>query len=77
MPWYRDLELEKLGLTYLQPELCTAVVRRDGEILEWWSDIHQTAESFARLSKKDSSTLLRWRDDFLPIVKTILEPESC
>ena len=77
MPWYRNLELEKLGLTYLQPELCTAVVRRDGEILEWWSDIHQTAESFARFSKKDSSTLLRWRDDFLPIVKTILEPESC
>lgn len=77
MPWYRDLDLENLGLSYIQPELCTAVVRRDGEILEWWSDINQTAESFARFSPKDSATLLRWRRDFLPIVKTILEPESC
>ena len=33
MPWYRELELEKLGAAYIQPELCTAVVRRDGEIL--------------------------------------------
>jgi len=76
MPWYRELGLENLGLDYIQPELCTAVVRRDGEILEWWSDINQTAESFARFSKKDSETLLRWRNDFLPIVQTILEPEA-
>jgi len=76
MPWYRDLDLEAHGLSYLQPELCTAVVRRDGEILEWWSDINQTAESFARFSQKDAAALLRWRNDFIPIVQTILEPEG-
>ncbi len=76
MPWYRDLELEQLGLSYLQPKLCTAVVRRDGEILEWWSDIEMTAESFARFSKKDAAALMRWRNDFLPIVQSILEPEG-
>jgi phytoene dehydrogenase-like protein len=76
MPWYRDLDLENLGLSYIQPELCTALVRRDGEVLEWWSDINLTVESFARFSKKDSETLLRWRNDFIPIVQTILEPEG-
>jgi len=76
MPWYRELELEKLGAAYIQPELCTAVVRRDGEILEWWSDINQTVESFARFSKKDAAALLRWGNDFRPIVQTILEPEG-
>ncbi len=76
MPWYHDLELEKHGLSYIQPQLCTAVVRRDGEILEWWSDINLTANSFAHFSKKDAAALLRWRNDFIPIVQTILEPEG-
>lgn len=76
MPWYRDLELETHGLRYLQPQLCTAVVRRDGEVLEWWSEIEQTAESFARFSTKDAAALRRWRDAFVPIVGDIVEPEG-
>lgn len=76
LPWYRELELEQFGLRYLQPQLCTAVVRRDGEVLEWWSDIEPTAESFARFNAKDAAALRRWRDAFVPIVREILEPEG-
>ena len=34
MPWYRDLELERHGAVYLEPELNVALVLKSGEILE-------------------------------------------
>ena len=76
MPWYRDLELERHGAKYLQPELNVAMVCRDGQTLEWWSDFEKTAASFRQFSKKDASALRRWRDRFRPIVENILIPES-
>ncbi len=76
MPWYRDLELEKRGAVYLEPELNVALILRSGEALEWWTDFDKTAASFGRFSAKDEATLRRWRNDFLPIVEHILVPES-
>jgi len=76
MPWYHDLELEKRGAVYLEPELNVALIRRNGEALEWWTDFEKTAQSFGRFSSKDEATLRRWRNDFLPIVEHILVPES-
>src|SRR5690606_2378073 len=35
MPWFRDLDLERHGVRYLQPELNVAMLRRDGRALEW------------------------------------------
>jgi phytoene dehydrogenase-like protein len=76
IPWYHDLELEKRGAVYLEPELNAALVLRNGEVLEWWTDFEKTAASFGRSSSKDEATLRRWRNDFLPIVEHILIPES-
>ncbi len=76
MPWYRDLELEKRGAVYLEPELNVALVLRNGGTLEWWTDFEKTAASFGRFSSKDEASLRRWRNDFLPIVQRILIPES-
>jgi len=76
MPWYRDLELERHGAVYLEPELNVALVLRNGEILEWWKSFEKTEESFARFSRKDAVTLRQWRERFLPIVQKILIPES-
>ncbi len=76
MPWYRDLELERHGASYIEPELNTALVLRDGRVLQWWTDFDRTAESFERFSKRDADTLRRWRGDFLPIVEGILAPEA-
>ena len=53
-----------------------ALIRRNGEALEWWTDFEKTAASFRRFSSKDEATLRRWRNDFLPIVEHILIPES-
>src|SRR5437667_3295317 len=76
MPWYRDLDLEKHGAVYLEPEFNVALILRSGETLEWWTDFKKTAGSFGRFSSKDEASLRRWRNDFLPIVERILIPES-
>jgi len=76
MPWYRDLELERHGAAYIEPELNVALILRDGRSLEWWTDFERTRESFSELSSRDAKTLADWRERFLPIVEGILQPES-
>lgn len=76
MPWYRDLELERLGAAYLEPELNVAMLLKNGEALEWWTDFEKTAASFERFSRRDAETLRRWREEFLPIVERVLIPEG-
>jgi phytoene dehydrogenase-like protein len=77
MPWYRDLELERRGARYIEPELNVALIRRDGRTLEWWADPERTVASFAELSPRDAATLRRWIDEFTPIVDEIVLPEAC
>jgi phytoene dehydrogenase-like protein len=76
MPWYADLELERRGARYLEPELNVALLQADGNVLEWWTDFEKTAASFARYSARDAAALRRWRDDFLPVLEKIVGPES-
>jgi phytoene dehydrogenase-like protein len=76
MPWYRDLELERRGAVYLEPELNVALLLRNGDALEWWTDFEKTAASVGQFSSKDEATLRRWQKDFLPVVEHILIPES-
>ena len=76
MPWYEDLELERHGARYVEPELNVALLTRDGRALEWWTDIDRTIESVARFSRRDADTLRRWHDEFVPIVRNILGPEN-
>ena len=76
MPWYADLELERHGAHYIEPELNVALLTRDGGALEWWSDIDRTVASFADFSQRDADTLSRWQHEFVPIVRDILVPEG-
>ena len=76
MPWYRDLELERFGASYLEPELNVALITREGVTLEWWTDFERTAASFQQLSHSDADSLRRWREEFKPIVKELLIPEA-
>jgi phytoene dehydrogenase-like protein len=75
-PWYADLELERHGASYLEPELNVALLLQGGDALEWWTDFERTAASFESFSAKDAAALRRWREAFLPIVAGILLPES-
>ncbi|MFN7994595.1 MAG: NAD(P)/FAD-dependent oxidoreductase [Bryobacteraceae bacterium] len=76
MPWYRDLELERHGARYLEPELNVAMLLRDGRSLEWWTDLQRTIDSCAAFSAEDAAQLHRWAEDFGPIVDGILIPEA-
>lgn len=76
MPWYKDLDLQKHGASYVQPDFNVAIVRKDGEVLEWWTDFERTFDSFSKFSPRDARVLRKWRDSFIPIVENILVPES-
>jgi len=76
MPWYADLELERHGAKYIEPDLNVALLTRDRRALEWWTDIDRTVASFAQFSGRDAATLQRWQQEFVPIVREILLPES-
>lgn len=76
MPWYRDLQLEEQGATYVEPELNVAMILRDGRSLQWWTDFERTYESFRQFSRRDADALRRWRNEFGPILRDILNPEA-
>jgi phytoene dehydrogenase-like protein len=76
MPWYRDLELERHGARYIEPELNVALILEDGRALQWWTDRNKTVESFAEFSGDDARALTRWTDEFDPIVEQILRVEA-
>jgi phytoene dehydrogenase-like protein len=76
MPWYTDLELERHGARYIEPELNVALLTCDGGALEWWTDIDRTVASFGEFSRRDADTLRRWQCEFVPILRDILIPES-
>ena len=64
MPWYVDLELERHGARYIEPELNVALLTRDGGLLGWWTDIDRTARSFEQFSRKDAETLRPHRPEY-------------
>src|ERR1041385_4971950 len=76
MPWYAELELERHGAHYIEPELNVALFTSDGRALEWWTDVERTVASFGEFSARDAETLRRWQHEFVPIVRDILVPES-
>src|SRR5581483_2741133 len=76
MPWYRDLELERHGARYIEPELNVVLILPDDRSLQWWTDLEKTVASFAEFSKKDAAVLRRWVEEFRPIVEKLLVPEA-
>jgi phytoene dehydrogenase-like protein len=76
MPWYCDLEIERHGAAYIEPELNVALILQDGRSLQWWTDFDKTCDSFAQFSRRDAEALRRWRDEFRPILSQILIPEA-
>lgn len=76
MPWYRDLELERHGARYIEPELNVAMILPENRVLEWWTDFEKTFASFAAISPRDAGRLREWTERFRPIVEQILIPEA-
>jgi len=76
MAWYKDLELQRHGAVYIEPDYNVALLLKSGESLDWWTTFEKTVVSFSRFSKKDAQALKKWYELFTPIVEKILIPES-
>ena len=76
MPWYVDLELERHGARYIEPDLNVAMICPDTRVLKWWTDLERTLESVARVSRRDADVLAGWIARFEPIVEKLLIPEA-
>jgi phytoene dehydrogenase-like protein len=74
-PWFRDFELEKHGVEMIEPEMNVALLTRDGDALQWWTQFEKTYDSVARFSQKDADSLRRWHEEFFPVVMNVLRPE--
>ena len=53
MPWYRDLELHRHGVRYLEPKLNVAMILRDGRALEWWTDLERVDGTYSAYAGRD------------------------
>ena len=76
MPWFRDLELERRGVRYLEPELNAVLIPDEGPPLEWWTDIERTIESVAAFSRIDAATVRRWAEAFVPVLENVVVHEQ-
>jgi len=76
LPWYRDLELEKFGIHYYQPDPGVVQHFLDGGYLGWFADVKKTAETIARFSKKDAASFMDLWTRWQPVVQKIVFPET-
>src|SRR5256884_1186067 len=76
MPWYRDLELERHGARYIEPELNVALILSEGRSLEWRTHFGKTAESLGEFSKREAATLRRGVGDVRPLRERIVIPDG-
>ena len=68
MPWYRDLELERHGAQYIEPELNVVLIQRDGRRSSGGPTSSRRAASFAAVQRAGRARrCARWRDDFVPV----------
>jgi phytoene dehydrogenase-like protein len=73
-PWYRDLELDRHGVRYLEPELNVAMLRADGRSLRWYTDLDRTCASIAEFSEKDAATFRRLAEEFAGVPAGVVRP---
>src|ERR1051325_10599738 len=73
-PWYRDLELERRGVRYVEPELNVAVIRQDGGSLGWYTDLERTCGSIAEFSQRDAGTFRALCERFAEIAVRVILP---
>jgi phytoene dehydrogenase-like protein len=73
-PWYRDLELERHGVRYIEPELNVAIVREDGRALCWHTDLDRTCASIALFSERDARTFREIAASFAELPAHVVLP---
>ena len=73
-PWYRDLDLERRGVRYIEPELNVAALREDGGSLRWYTDLDRTCRSIAEFSPRDAATFRALAETFAEVAARVILP---
>ncbi len=74
MPACRDLDLARLGVRYIYPDIGAAFAFRDGSALLFSRHPEATAASIARFSAADAAAFQRMWDEFQPMLEQYLIP---
>ena len=54
MPAYNDLELDKYGCMYVQPDVPVSLLTKDGKALTLYRDLERSIKSIEKFSKRDA-----------------------
>ncbi|MDP7385799.1 MAG: FAD-dependent oxidoreductase, partial [Nitrospinota bacterium] len=63
-PWFRDLELQRYGFSYILPQAMIAMTYPDGTCMTLHQDPEKTAASIARISKVDAESFRELHEMF-------------
>ncbi len=76
LPWYRDLDLEIMGIHYYRPDPGVVHHFLDKTYLAWFADVDRTVATIQQFSKKDAVTFKDIWNRWQPVVKNIIFPET-
>ncbi len=76
LPWYRDLDLEIMGIHYYRPDPGVVHHFLDKTYLGWFADVDRTVATIQQFSKKDAVTFKDIWSRWQPVVKNIVFPET-
>ena len=76
LPWFQDLEMERMGIHYYKPDPGVVQHFLDRTYLGWFADVERTIATIEQFSPKDAASFrdiwTRWQ----PVVKNIVFPET-
>ena len=71
-PAWNDLELERFGMKYVEPEAPWAAPLSNGKCIYIHRDAEKTSESFAKFSKRDADTFLKLKREIDPVFRDLM-----
>src|ERR671927_1933864 len=66
-PALRELELERYGLEYIQPDPVVHIPFPDGTWLTMWRDVDRTCDEFAKFSRRDGDAFRRMMAEYAEV----------
>jgi phytoene dehydrogenase-like protein len=74
MPWFQELDLERHGVRYLEPEANVALHLSDGRALVMHTTQELTVQSIARFDADDARTWEVMAREWLPVLGEVIGP---
>ncbi len=76
LPWFKDLEMERMGIHYYKPDPGVVQHFLDRTYLGWFADIERTVATIEQYSRKDAVAFRDIWSRWQPVVRNIVFPET-